>query len=451
MTARAQANRRATCRWVTRGITLLAMTCLTAGAAQAQGAAAQSEPGTGQQADRPYRGIFGAGSPAERGGHALDLQVGVSSEYGRGLVTEDFVATSRQGTGWFTGVRAALSLEKNWEFTSFGLRSEGSLRYYPDIRRTAPVRNRTEAGLVARLGRYRRTALRMGATAEVAPYFQVRLFDVSAPVMGGEAILPIARDDDLFSRRRTILSQSVGLDYTISPRSSVTIEEETRQTATDLPLQDVSEIRVGARFNRQMTQFLALRLGYANRTARSELFPAGRLVIHDIEASFDYRRPLGRSRRTSFALGAGTLLVDTQPASQWRVSGFANLRRELGRGWFVQLDAVRDVQVVEGFSAPLLANTITASAGGFAGRRVELLASGGYSAGEIGFAGNSYRVFQGSTRLRLALSRFLALDGEALVYDHRFARNSVALAQFPDQLDRWTVRLNLTWWLPLSR
>ena len=133
------------------------------------------------------------------------------------------------------------------------------------------------------------------------------------------------------------------------------------------------------------------------------------------------------------------------------VIGAANLRHEMAKGWFIQGDFGRNVQLVEGFADPFFVNTATASVGGFMGRRVELLASGAYSRGTVGFGSNNYHALEGSARLRLALARFIAIDTEGLINQHAFD-NTVALAGVvPPVLNRWAVRCNVALWLPLSR
>jgi hypothetical protein len=131
--------------------------------------------------------------------------------------------------------------------------------------------------------------------------------------------------------------------------------------------------------------------------------------------------------------------------------GNANLRHEMGAGWFVQADFVRDAQLVEGFGDPFFVNTVTGSVGGFLGHRVEVLASSGYSRGLVGFGSDRYTSRQSSARLRWALATYLALDAEGLLIDYGFDDVVPVPGAAPANLNRWAVRCNIALWLPLSR
>ncbi len=432
------------------GVAAVVLTGLLAEPAAADQTPAGQGSQTARQPARPYRGLFGAGTPAARGGHALDLTVSVYQEYGNNQNGEIPTGALVLNPGWFMGVEGGLFFQKVGQHTTVGLRGDGAFRYYQDIKQTTSPRYRAALGIDTTSGRRRQTTTHVGAAVEFEPYYVLSLFSAPASVEGA-AILPTSRDDLLYTQRRQIYSQSFSLEHQLTARSTFSLSENVRYTKADTPGLDVRAVRASARYGYRLSRYAALRLGYGYQVGGYGLQATQQLNAHDIDLSLDYRRPLTRSRRTTVGFGSGSSLVTAQPQRQWRIVGVANLRHELGAGWFIQGDFARNVQLVEGFTAPFFVNTVTGSLGGFMGRRVELLTSGAYSRGDVGFSRNRYNAIQGSARLRLALARFISVSTEGLVYSHHFDARIVTPEAFPPQLSRWTVRWNVALWLPLSR
>lgn len=419
--------------------------------ADAQPAASGQPVQVSPQPGQPYRGLFGAGTPAAPGGHAVDLSVTVYEEYGNDREDSPRFDTLVLTPGWFTGVRGGLSIEKAGRRARVGLRTEAAARYYHDTGETTSPRYRAEAGIdVAGTGR-RPTSLRLGGTYEYEPYYVLPLFGGGAPVTGGTAIVPTNRDDLLFPTERSVFGQSFNLERQISPRTTFSVFEDVRYTRSSVADSDVRVIRAGARLGRRFTRYAALRLGYAYQFGQFGVATAQRLETHDIDVSLDYRRPLPRLRRTTFGFSTGSSLVTAQPNRRWEIVGNANLRHEFEGGWYLQTDFVRSGRLVEGFSEVFFENTVSGSFGGFVGRRLEVLTSAGYSRGAVGFGGDRYRAIQGSGRLRLALARYMAVAVEGLLNQHRFDAGVVLPGALAPRLDRWSVRCSLALWLPLSR
>jgi hypothetical protein len=200
-----------------------------------------------------------------------------------------------------------------------------------------------------------------------------------------------------------------------------------------------------------MSRYASINVGYGYEVGNYGLQTLQKIETQNVDLGIEYRRPLTRSRRTTFGFTTGAALLSAQPHRQWQALGTANLRHEFNRGWFIQGDFGRSVQLVEGFTAPFLVNTVTASVGGFMGRRVELVSSGGYSSGVVGFGSDRYHAVQGSARLRLALARYVAIDTEGLTNQYLFNNRIAVPTSLPPQLNRWAVRCSVALWLPLAR
>ena len=67
----------------------------------------------------------------------------------------------------------------------------------------------------------------------------------------------------------------------------------------------------------------------------------------------------------------------------------------------------------------------------------------------MGWGDEQYWAVLGSSRLRLAIARYLALDVEGLTNRHEFDERVVVPGTVAPQLSRWSVRANVSIWLPL--
>ena len=424
-------------------------------AASVQPASAQVVTGVTPvaQAARPYRGLFGAGTGADPGRHILALTASVYEEYGNNqngeIPTTDLVMRD----GWFLGVRAQLAFEKAGRYSRFGLRGEGAFRYVRDLRETTAPRFRAELAVDAKTGSRKQNLLHLTGSADYEPYYILSIFPTEVLPTGDTAVVPTNRDDLLFKRTRYIYDQAFSYEQQLSRRSYVEIYDDWRTTQAQAPTTglDVNAVRVGARYGYRMSPHASLRVGYAYRLGNYGLDAAQRFESQDLDLSFDYSKPLTRTRTTTFGFGAGSSRITRDPAPIWTVVGNAYLRHEFGAGWFIRGDFNRNSQLVEGFAVPFFVNTVTGSLGGFLGHRVEVLATSGYSRGPVGFGSDRYTSRQSSARLRWALARYFAVDAEGLLIRYDFGDRVPVPGTVAANLDRWAVRCNLAWWLPLSR
>ena len=405
------------------------------------------------QAERPYRGLFGAGTGAAAGRHLFALTASIYEEYGTNQGGEIPGSAVVLNDGWFLGVRGQLAFEKAGQYSRVGVRGEGAFRYLRDLGQTTSPRFRAELSVDSRTGARKQNPLRLTGTVDYEPYYILSIFPTEVLPAGGTAIVPTDRDDLLFERARYIYGQAFTYEHQVSRRSYLAFFEEWRTTQAEAPVTgfDVNSLRAGARYGYRVTPHASVRFGYAYKLGNYGLDAARRFESHDVDILVDYRKPLTRSRNTTVGFGAGSSRISREPEPAWTIVGNANLRHEFGKGWFIQADYARNAQLVEGFADPFFVNTVTGSVGGFLGHRVEVLASSGYSMGLVGFGSDDYRSVQGSARLRWALARYLALDAEGLLVNYQFDSVVPVPGTAPAKLDRWAVRCNIALWLPLSR
>ena len=176
-----------------------------------------------------------------------------------------------------------------------------------------------------------------------------------------------------------------------------------------------------------------------------------------IEAGYDHRRDLSRTRSISVGGGVGGTHVDTLdgetrlPIRYWSPTGHGSVRYDFGRTWNLSGDYRRTISALQGLS-PIFYNSDTATirAGGELSERVSSAFIFGYVNGQAGVGSEGrYDGYTGSGQLRFALTRFWAL---AVLYNHYQYRlspeASISLHVAPE-LHRNTIMVGFNWNLPL--
>ena len=403
------------------------------------------------QVAKPYRGLFGAGSAPAPGRQQLDLTTNIYEEYGTNNDAAAAGASTGTTPGWFLAGQGRLALQSTGQRTGVALRLDGSMRYYRQTRLTTVPGARAEIVLNNRVGARATGTVSFSASAEYQPYYVLPIFQTPVLPAADTAILPTNRDDLLYRRTGYIYAETLGFERPLSQRTFFAIDEDVRVTRTQSADLDVDNIRAGGVFGIKLSPYASFITGYAYRLGQSGVNRSVRTTGQDINLGLDYRRPLPRQRRTTFGFASGSSRVTTATGSTWFVTCTTDLRFEFDGGWFIQADYGRQLRMVEGFASPFFANTVTGSLGGFMGRRVEVLATGGYSQGRVGTGTDGYRSSQGSGRMRLAMSRYVAMDVEGLLNKYAFDQQVMLPGSLPATLNRWAVRSNVAIWLPLFR
>ena len=101
----------------------------------------------------------------------------------------------------------------------------------------------------------------------------------------------------------------------------------------------------------------------------------------------------------------------------------------------------------------MFSDTLSASAAGYLGGRVQLLFNAGGSQGEPGLSPglSTMRGYMGRTQLRLGLSRFAALSADYFYYHYAFGPDFPLPAGMSRAFDRQRVRVGVDLWVPLLR
>src|SRR5207247_8172570 len=142
-----------------------------------------------------------------------------------------------------------------------------------------------------------------------------------------------------------------------------------------------------------------------------------------LDLGIDYSRALSFSRHTKFSFGSGSSALTEAQRTRYVLTGSATLTREIGRTWNARLTARRGLQLLEGFSGPVLSDSVTATFGGAVSRRISFSSSAATSSGDLGVTGGNrhYSTVTGAAGVGVTLTRRLAFEGQYSYYRHRFA------------------------------
>jgi hypothetical protein len=218
---------------------------------------------------------------------------------------------------------------------------------------------------------------------------------------------------------------------------------------------------VGGRYGYNVTRNATLHFGYVYRGGQYSYSPGqSAAVVHDIDAGIDYHRPLSLSRRTRFDFSVGSTIV-TNPETEttrtervFRVVGTAALSHDMGRTWRAKITYNRGAGFAGGLNQPVFSDAAIGSLEGFFSRRIDFSTQAGFSFGSGAERSNldrDFRTYTATARLRAALTPILALFGEYLYYNYDFGPDVGIVSGVPLKLDRNSVRLGITVWLPLVR
>lgn len=421
------------------------LVALCASAATAQG---------GGRPERPYRGLFGGGlgTVAEQSlifngaaGGGYDDNILLDHPGGAGLL--DPREAKSGGLGMFNG-SLSYSLDKGrW---LVGLSAGSSSRYYPSQEKRFVGAHNAVAGATLRAGP--RTTISGQQAVTYQPYTLANtlpLFD--APLLGQFA--DPAVDFATGSNAYVSMSSTLGISHRFAQRVTFDagINHQDSETAFG---GDTSFTRQGANANMlfSLTRNLGFRAGYSLQRGRYS--SSGRSVdSHNIDVGLDFQKALSFSRRTTLAFSTGTAAVNSGSDTNYRATGSAALKHEMGRTWLAQATYDRSVQIADLLLVPVFQDSLGAGVGGLLHRRVQLQSGVRASIGTIGFDGresnNDFDTYLASAGLGIALSRNVQVNVDYGFYRYRFDSGIALPLGVANDIDRQTIRVGVGVWAPL--
>jgi hypothetical protein len=345
------------------------------------------------------------------------------------------------------GNRVAFAASGGGYYRSYSLLPGKSFpSFFQQTRFTAKLTPRTELRLNQGLTHARFYGYNRSVNADLEP-------DDTEDLVPDPGTL-VEPENEFFAERRSNFVYTGGAEvmHRFSERATFSTTVSGRYVDFRDESPDAASWRAAVRFNRRMTQYATVRMGYAFSTWRYPQFDV-RLVSHDINAGVAYSRPLPMSRRTRVGFDLSSAIADAPDSVRFRINGLAFVSHIVSRDWVTSALYRRDNEVIEGFAVPffLFSDSVGGSLTGLVARRVALSFSGSYSYGryDIGPIENRSRWASGSVLARATLYRTLAgyVQGGTGQYD--FDRRFGLYRTTPLSNNRYWVRAGVVLGLPL--
>jgi len=428
----------------------------------------QAQPSDVQPADvrRPYRGLFGAPASSEST-EALDLSASLYGAY------DDNVYADRSGvavggplrrSGWFGGVETGVTYTRHGARVGGGIDAGVGLTTYPD--EPLFTTYRAAGNLNARVSRYGNLSI---AEAFVyAPEYRLGLFispsipGTSNPGTFADPFVNLATDYGVFRENSYRTGTNAAFTQTVHGHASVSAFYALSTANYDSGELNYVNQSGGATYHDRLSQNAGFHLGYSYGVGRypnaARFNVAG---IHNIDAGLDYGRALSVSRRTFFSFSTGSALfyasqgVTTNGSDRpFHVAllGTANLTHEMGRTWTSAIAYQRSVSFHEGFVAPLLAQSVSASLQGLLSRRLRFDASTAYTKGAVSVGTtNDFDSYTANSGLEYGFTRYWAAYADYFYYQHHLPPGFTLDPRFPSNMSRNGVRFGIRTSIPVIR
>jgi hypothetical protein len=244
----------------------------------------------------------------------------------------------------------------------------------------------------------------------------------------------------------------VTFSQAISRRATLATSYNLRRTVFGDPDLDLTAQTIGAHLSYRLTRTLSLRTGYGYQTAGDGLAQEGAVRGHDLDLGLDFSRAISITRKTTLSFSSGSTTTTQGDQTAFRFIGDANLTRQIGHTWSARVGFKRDVQMLEGFGAPVLSNTLTTAFGGSLSRRVGFSSTISGSTGVVGLqsaSDNAFWNWTGAAGLRFTLGRRSSLQTQYFYSGHQFDQSVRLAPGLASKQKRQGVRVGMTWQAPL--
>jgi hypothetical protein len=341
-------------------------------------------------------------------------------------------------------------------------------------------------GIFARLPK--RTTAFVNQTATYSPSYLYNLFPQAPSTIPGDAP-PAAPDYALNNAASQFYGTSMTIAHDFTGRSSLSASADYQNTDTSggtLGRRAVSSYGINPRFTHRVSRNTAAMAEYVYRYSELGLGGAtttiGAMTDHGINVGVDFNRPLSATRHLIFGAHVGSsITIARQPAlavpapaaaespdsiaaespvelviedrHYRRMSGQLVLGYDFARTWKTGFIYRRGVDNIAGLSAPISADRLTANIEGKVARRVDVLASAGYSLGESALyrERSTFETYTGDVRIRYGLTRTFAAYVEYLYYFYDSRGSTPIAPEIASSLERKGVRAGLTLLVPALR
>jgi hypothetical protein len=405
----------------------------------------------GPVSTRPFHRLFGQARDTERSRQSLDLTTTVSESYDDLLESPELVAGGGPAHGMSSVLQTAAKYVHHSRTFTLTMDSTGSLRYYPSLQREVARDVGASSTQSVRLGR--RANLYFSETMMYEPFRTTTEIVEQTFTFDGVNPTPTVQVNDYTIETRTRIytyNGVAGFSMAIA-RATLALGYEARRSEGD-PTFNLNSQRAFVRFTQPMTRHASLRLGYGENEARFGGSDGAKAYDHDVDLGLDVDQPISASRKTAIRFGSGSSITTVNGANQLNLSGSAALRHEMGRTWTAQLQYRRGVQMLEGFAAPALTDTVGFQLDGSLTSRLRLTTSASGQLGTVMTAAEGrFARYDGSMMLSLDLSRRSTLVVRYLAQQYEPRSALTAALPLTQRSSGQGIRVGLTFWMDALR
>jgi hypothetical protein len=417
------------------------------------------------RAPRGFRGIFGTRQPTDpsRPRHDLLLNLnavgGIDDNVGAGDTVGPPVAGSSE-SGATSQIDVSLDYRRSSAARSFGLAGWGAFsNYYGDT--TMPASRNGGVGVTGQTEMTRRTTV--GGGARVNYLSQLPVSQGLALGQVADTIPPSAGLTGLYDRGSWATSLDGNVERRWTQRSSTRLDYSFATTEfTDGRDGDDRSHQVQATHRRLFSRASSIDATYEFAETRVGLSDGGDpgrpRTEHRAHGGVTMSRRLSTTRTLDVSLHGGALYVDATTGGTnadyqlWTPFAQASIRAGVFGQWAIETAYERSTESIPGFRQPesYITDTVTTSLGGVIGRRVDVVFSGAFAAGDVGVdASRSEYVTTGAAaQMRVSIIRNMAAVVGYSYYHYRFT-DTILPVGLPPEFDRNALRVGLTFALPI--
>jgi len=345
----------------------------------------------------------------------------------------------------FSAFNASLNYSQLGEQKSYTLATGASLRYYSVQPEVIPSNIYGGASISTKLGQ--RANFRGSANFGYSPFYSFGSFLMPS----SSSYVRIPNDDQNIARLdNNTAGGSASLSWKLTSRSSLYTGYTLDSVSTTQDAYRVFTQGINGGYQRQMTRYTNLRLGYGVRRSIQGLESAPHFDTHTIDTGIGYGRPISSSRRTTVSFGTGLVLINEAGLRSFNVTGDASLMYQLQRTWTTGVSYSRNVGKVGALLTPFVTDTLSGYLSGLWTRKFGFSASGGLSLGNSALVvTNSYSGVYGNGRFHYELSRHVPIFVEYVYYQYGFEQSRALAPGFPMSMRRNGIRFGLGYSTPL--
>jgi hypothetical protein len=288
----------------------------------------------------------------------------------------------------------------------------------------------------------RRNSLRFSERVASAPTDVFAFVGAGTPAALSRSVVNGSELPD--ANRTTSSTGLIALTRVLDARSqaSFTATQSVARTGRD----HVASTGVSAGVLRRFGEYVGWHLGYG--FVQSTTTTDGAMLDgqeHDIDAGFDYARPLSFWRHTRLSVTTGTSLLTGADGSHGRLNVSAELSHQLSARWSAAANYSRPIAYVPGFAHPLVSDALRVGFTGTLPHRLLVEASAGAAVGaEEAVGGAPFTSYTGAVRLSRRLSSVWAVEAEYHDARFRFAGDQPT-GGIPAAFARRGFRAGLVW------